>query len=46
MITQEQIKEINQRVKDLYLSLDIESKELQIRNEEEKIIAFANYKSK
>ncbi|AGC66995.1 peptide chain release factor 2 [Candidatus Uzinura diaspidicola str. ASNER] len=37
MVTQEQIKEVNQRVKDLYLSLDIEAKELQISNVEEKI---------
>lgn len=37
MVTQEQIKEINQRVKDLYLSLEIEAKELQISNEEKKI---------
>jgi len=37
MVTQEQIKEINQRVKDLYLSLDIEAKKRQISNVEKQI---------
>ena len=36
MVTKEQIKEINQHVKDLYISLDIKAKELQISIVEEK----------
>lgn len=36
MVIQEQVKEIVQRVKDLYSSLEIEKKQLEISNEEEK----------